>query len=87
MPALTDAMNIYMTGVRQITVSDNGGIICGHDYDQAGVNLAVQTLLQSLEKYQKKANLFVESCRDDHPPYPIEYKEMGFLGLVDLNSI
>jgi len=56
-----------------------GGIIAGHDYDQSGVNLAVQTLFMNTWMFTKrKPTLYVESCLDEHNQYPLEYLEAGF---------
>ena len=48
-----------------------GGIIAGHDYDQSGVNLAVQTFFMNVWMFtKKKPQLFFESCLDQHNQYP-----------------
>ena len=65
--------------VKLLPLIKPGGIIGGHDYDQIGVNLSVQTLYCNLwRNIKRKPRLFVESCRDGHPAYPLEYNEMGF---------
>jgi len=57
-----------------------GGLLAGHDYEQVGVTLAVQTLMLNVwrEIKQKPESFFMESCRDNHPGYADEYIDIGF---------
>lgn len=57
-----------------------GGVLGGHDYEQIGVVAAVNTLMLNIwrEIGRKPTSFFFESCRDNHPGYPLEYKEIGF---------
>jgi len=56
-----------------------GGLLAGHDYEQIGVVTGVNTFMFNLWRDTKEKPLInYESCTDNHPGYPQEYKEYGF---------
>lgn len=57
-----------------------GGLIGGHDYEHIGVVSAVNTLMFNIWRQikQKPDNFFFESCNDNHPGIPEEYRDFGF---------